>query len=84
MKTKCLLCGKEFVNILEHISIYHNISSPEEYNQQVKKEEDKKVKILAFLKYSEELMEKRRRGEISPEKLRELRAKWEMDNKLIW
>ena len=85
MKKKCFLCEKEFVNFLEHISIKHDISTIEDYELKVKEKENKKIKIQAFLEYvNKDLMEKFRRGEISPEKLRELSAKWEKDNNLIW
>lgn len=84
MKTKCPLCEEGFINILEHISIKHNISTIEDYKKKVKEGEDKKNKINAFLRYSEELTKKCKEGEISGERLRELRAKWEKDNDLKW
>jgi len=84
MKKKCPFCDKEFVNILEHISVRHNVSSIEDYEKKVKENENRKIKIKAFLDYGKELTEKLRKGEITPEKLRELRAKWEKDNNLIW
>jgi len=84
MGTTCPFCDKEFTNILNHISVRHGLSSIEDYESKVKVKEDKKIKIQAFLKYLKELTEKLRKGEISPEKLRELRAKWEKDNNLIW
>jgi len=84
MKEKCLLCDEEFVRLLEHLSINHNISSIGEYNQKLKEKEDKKIKIQSFLKYKEELMERYRKGEISGEKLRELRSIWERENNLSW
>jgi len=80
----CPFCDKEFTNILDHISIRHRISSIEDYESKVKEKEDKKIKIRAFLEYSKEVTERLRRGEISPEKLRELRDKWMKDNHLIW
>ena len=84
MKTKCFLCGEEFVNILEHVSTIHEISSIEDYKGKAKQKEDRNIKIKAFLDYKEELMEKLRKGKITPEKLRELRIEWEKDNDLKW
>jgi hypothetical protein len=82
MKTCCLICNQEFKNILEHISIRHGVSSVEEYEKKVREKIDKDIKIKEFIEYSEKLMERFRKGEISPEKLRELRAKWEEEHNL--
>ena len=80
----CYFCEKDVSNFLEHLSIRHEISSLEEYEIKAKEVEQKKLKIQEFLKYSDELMIKYRKGEISPESLRELRSKWEKDNNLTW
>ncbi len=82
IKKKCLLCDEEFIDIVKHISIRHEISSIGEYQRKAKEAEDKKIKIQAFLKYVKELKEKLRKRDISPEQLREFKAEWEKDNNL--
>lgn len=84
MRKRCLICDRDFKNILTHISVRHGISSIEEYNLRIKEREDKKIKIQEFLGYTEELMRKFRKNEISGEELRFLREKWEKDNNLKW
>ncbi len=84
MKKKCLLCDEEFVDILKHVSVRHHILSIENYEKKVKEKKDKNIKIRALFRYIKELTEKLRKGEITPEESRELRAKWEKDNNLIW
>lgn len=84
MQKMCALCKKKVFNFLEHIFINHEISSAENYLLKVKEEEDKRAKIRAFLLYTEELTVKHRAGKISDSQFRELRAKWEKDNNLVW
>lgn len=84
MRRMCPFCKKEFVSFLEHISLKHDILTLEGYKLEVKKQEEKNIKIQEYLKYIKELKEKFRKGEITTEQLRESRAKWEKDNNLIW
>lgn len=84
MKQKCPFCEKETADLLKHVSIYHNIKNIEEFDDKVKDTNEKKEKIKKFKEYTDSLMIQFRNNKISGEELRELRKKWEVENKLKW
>jgi hypothetical protein len=74
--TKCELCGKNYKDILQHLSIMHDIHDLDDYNQEVAKVQNAKSDRNNFSSYVGEMQARRSKGEISAEEYRELIAKW--------
>lgn len=72
----CPLCNKSGINLLRHLRFSHKINGMEQFNLELSICEKRKVRQSAFAKYTEELREKERRGEITVEKYRELITEW--------
>lgn len=76
MKQKCPYCEKEFMDILSHISIRHDIASMEEVAVQVQLMEEEENKREEFSKYVKELNDKLLNGQISGETFRNEVKRW--------
>jgi len=80
MKTTCALCEKSFNNILEHLSISHNIKSIDDYEIKSKEIDKIKRKQEAFRIFISDLNNKYSSGKINGEQYRELSKNWKWKN----
>jgi hypothetical protein len=71
-KSICPFCKKEFVDILKHMVLIHDIKSLEHLKEEIIKAEKIDGKKYDFSVYIEELKEKIKLGEISLKEYREL------------
>ena len=78
----CPLCKKRISDLLKHLRFVHEINDVEQFNQEKAKLVRLKTKQTEFAKYVEDLQNKMKNGEISPEEYRELITKWEAQNKI--
>lgn len=74
--TKCELCGAEYEDILQHLSITHGISDLDQYHQEVAKVQERKSSKIEFNAYVKDLQEQKAKGKISAKDYRDLIAKW--------
>jgi uncharacterized membrane protein len=72
----CELCGQDYDDILQHLSITHGIHDLDQYNQEVLKVQERKSDKTSFNAYVKELQERKAKGEISAKDYRELIEKW--------
>lgn len=74
--TECELCGKDYDDILQHLSITHDIHDSDHYNREIAKVQEKKSEKISFNTYVKELQEQKAKGKISAKDYRDLIAKW--------
>jgi len=80
VKTKCLICGKEVNDILNHYVLSHDIKDPHDFYKNLEREELKKKRQENFCILVKDLTERKKRGEISAEEYRQLQKAWEDKN----
>ncbi len=76
MKQRCLICDREFKNILKHMSIFHEVGSMEELDKIANVYKEKEKKREEWIKLTRDLEFKLKNKEITIEQFREIRDKW--------
>ncbi|MFH0862318.1 MAG: hypothetical protein V1875_04730 [Candidatus Altiarchaeota archaeon] len=80
VKTKCLICGEEVNDILNHYVFSHDLQNPDDFYKVLQREDLKKKRQVEFNALVKDLTERKRRGEISAEEYRQLQKEWEDKN----
>lgn len=73
---KCPICNNGVSDFLKHLRFTHNITDPDELEQEIKKGTNRENKKNEFAAYVEESQLKKKKGEITDEEYRELITQW--------
>ncbi len=81
VKQKCLLCGKELNNLLEHYRFSHEIENTLQYEEKLAINKYNNDRVKRWAKYQSETWARKSVGEITAEEYRKLISKWQKNNK---
>jgi len=77
---RCLLCNMDFVDLLMHLVLSHDIEDIEHFESEVQKAKGAEDRKRGFHEYVAQLHDQRRERAISGEQYRELVSKWMKDH----
>jgi hypothetical protein len=76
----CPICGNQFINVLEHIAIVHEVTDIEVLKKLTDNYEKRETNRSEFSKYIDELNSKLKEGKITSEQYRELSSRWRKEH----
>ena len=77
---RCPLCSRDFVDLLMHLVLSHDIEDAEHFKTEVQKIEHAERRKREFCDYVTQLQDQRRKGAISGEEYRDLVSRWVKDH----